>query len=264
MLRAFVDDSGSGGDSPWFVLAGYLGTVADWDAFDSEWQEVLCAEPRIEYFKMKQAERLRDQFEGFTPEQRDAKINALIDVILKRARQAVYVRAKQKDYDEIVKTQVPEMWDNAYFFLFPAFVTCCTSLEKWFGNSEPIHFVFDSHERFENPSKQLYNQILGAPVLAGRIVNVDYEDDKQFLPLQAADLLAWQVRRAFSFPQEKRRAHYDRANSCAWPPYSYILSRQDLQQGVDLMEQRARDYAQSLGVPLSAVQPWKNKGKGGQ
>jgi len=26
-LKAFIDDSGSGGDSPWFVLAGYLGTA---------------------------------------------------------------------------------------------------------------------------------------------------------------------------------------------------------------------------------------------
>jgi hypothetical protein len=33
-LRAFIDDSGSGGDSPWFVLAGYLGTVEAWEAFD--------------------------------------------------------------------------------------------------------------------------------------------------------------------------------------------------------------------------------------
>lgn len=41
MLRAFIDDSGSGGDSPWFVLAGYVGTVGyqlvvapgTWDVF---------------------------------------------------------------------------------------------------------------------------------------------------------------------------------------------------------------------------------------
>ena len=35
MLKAFIDDSGSAGDSPWFVLAGYIGTVEEeWDRFD--------------------------------------------------------------------------------------------------------------------------------------------------------------------------------------------------------------------------------------
>ena len=146
------------------------------------------------------------------------------------------------------------MWDNAYFFLFPSFVAACTSMEKYWGQSDPIHFIFDSHERFEKPSKMLYNQIQDAPVFAGRIVNVDYFDDKQFVPLQAADLLAWQVRRAFCVPQEPRRAHFDKARACAWQPYHYILSRKDLEMALDLMEQRARVYAASLGIPVDVLQ----------
>ena len=55
MLRAFVDDSGSGGDSKWFVLAGYVGTVQQWELFDAPWIAALHAFPPIEYFKASEA-----------------------------------------------------------------------------------------------------------------------------------------------------------------------------------------------------------------
>jgi hypothetical protein len=53
VLKAFIDDSGSGGDSPWYVLARYLGTVEGCDSFDAQWNEVLHRNPRVEYFKLR-------------------------------------------------------------------------------------------------------------------------------------------------------------------------------------------------------------------
>ena len=60
-LRAFIDDSGSWGDFPWFVLAGYVGTVEAWDAFDESWRKsLLDGPPKLEYFKSSEAESLRE------------------------------------------------------------------------------------------------------------------------------------------------------------------------------------------------------------
>jgi hypothetical protein len=148
---------------------------------------------------------------------------------------------------------------QSIFFLFAGFITSAVALEKNFGQHKPIDFVFDSDERFENPSKILYGQMMDMNYFAGRIVNVHYEDDKEFLPLQAADLLAWQVRRAFCFPNEPRRGHFDSARACVQPHYAYIMSRKKLEQLHEAMEKRARAYAESLGVPLESVQPWKKK-----
>jgi len=64
VLKAFIDDSGSGSDSPWYVLAGYLGTVEGWDSFDGQWEQVLHEPPRIEYFKSS-AELKKLQVEGW-------------------------------------------------------------------------------------------------------------------------------------------------------------------------------------------------------
>ena len=71
MIRAFVDDSGSGGDSRYFVLAGYSATVPTWERFVDDWQVVIDATPAIKYFKMAEAESLKGEFQGFDARDRD-------------------------------------------------------------------------------------------------------------------------------------------------------------------------------------------------
>lgn len=62
-----------------------------------------------------------------------------------------------------------------------------------------IEYIFDSSQRFEKPSMMLYHLSLSShPNLSGKVVNVSYRNDKDFPPLQAADLLAWQIRRFFA------------------------------------------------------------------
>lgn len=244
MLTAFVDDSGSGGDSPWVVLAGYVGTVCDWAGFDSNWSKVLESQPRIEYFKSSEAESLKGQFLGASVDQRNAKIEALINVVGRHAQRAICARMRQEDYNDIIRPNVPEIWDDAYFFLFPAFIVAVLSMEKYHGKSEPAEFICDSSQRVDKRAVKLYDQLNRLPQFAGRIIDVSFQSDKECLPLQAADLLAWQVRRFFCVPDEPRRAHFEGARDCPkQDSFSAILSRNDLKELLVPMEKNARDYA---------------------
>ena len=62
MLTAFIDDSGSEGQGPVFVLAGHLSRTEVWSAFATRWQQVLDEAQSLPYFKMKEAHRLHDVF----------------------------------------------------------------------------------------------------------------------------------------------------------------------------------------------------------
>jgi len=81
MPLAFIDDSGSGGDSPYYILAGYSAPEATWAAFWPDWQAALDVAPKLQYFKMSEAESLKGQFSGFSSEQRTERVNRFIDVI---------------------------------------------------------------------------------------------------------------------------------------------------------------------------------------
>jgi hypothetical protein len=254
MLKAFVDDSGSGGDSPWVVLAGYVGTVCDWVGFESDWSKVLESQPRIEYFKSSEAESLKGQFVGASIDQRNAKIEALIDVIGRHAQRAICARMRQDDYNEVIRPNVPEIWDDAYFFLFPAFILAVLGMEKYHGNSEPAEFICDSSQRVDKRAAKLYHQLKQFPQFAGRIIDVFFRSDKEFLPLQAADLLAWQVRRFFCVPDEPRRAHFERAKDCPQQnSFSIVLGRNDLKELLVPMENNVRNYAAAQGIPLDVL-----------
>jgi hypothetical protein len=75
MALAFADDSGSGGETPYYVLAGYSAEESTWDAFWPRWQSVLDLMPRIEYFKMSEAESRKGQFLGFSPDEQTGMQN---------------------------------------------------------------------------------------------------------------------------------------------------------------------------------------------
>ncbi|MBS1982928.1 MAG: DUF3800 domain-containing protein [Bdellovibrionales bacterium] len=247
MLKAFVDDSGSGGDSPWVVLAGYVSTVQDWLAFEQDWVCALDTDPRIEYFKHAEAESLKGQFLGFTREARDAKIDALIKVIQNHVMLSIAARMRISDYNDVFRGWVPRDLDDPYYFLFTGIVLAAAGIERMYGHASPIEFVFDSSEVYENPSmvffrhmKHRYDHVSGA--------NVAYRDDKKFVPLQAADLLAWEVRRNFC-STEPRRRHYDAARQTLEPPFCHIVTKELLIGMRGAIEAKRIAVAEATGTP---------------
>ncbi|HEV8415085.1 MAG TPA: DUF3800 domain-containing protein [Bryobacteraceae bacterium] len=250
MLKAFIDDSGSGGDSTWYVLAGYLGTVDGWDSFDSLWAETLHADPYIEYFKGSEAESLRPdgQWAGISKQQRDAKIDALIKVIGQCARRSVCARLRQRDYDDLVKGNVPPMWDSPYYILFTTVVAACINIERLDGESDHVDFVFDSDQRHERQFSLMLPPVSRMQTLDGKLINAVRRDEKKFLPLQAADLLAWQTRRFCEPNNEPTRPHFLAARDC--PPKKnelFIMDRAKLSDMVQDMRETAARLAESLG-----------------
>jgi len=264
MLKAFIDDSGSGGDSPWYVIAGYVGTVEAWDAFEGPWRNVLDGPPKLEYFKASEAESLRSegQWSGISKDARNVRIDALIGVIQKFATRAIYVRMMQKDFNDVIKPYIPKKWDNAYFFLFMGFMAASTSIEKYVGEGQPIEFVFDCAEkkRIQDPSLLLYDQCMTLPQFGGRVHNIHYEDEKKFTPLQAADLLAWQIRRRFSVDGDIRPQFEMALSAPAERPFEHIVTREDLEGYGELMDRNAMENWAAMGLP-EEKRPWRRPRK---
>ena len=178
-------------------------------------------------------------------------------------QRAISVRVRQKCYNEIVKENVPELWDDAYCFLFPTLIAAVPGMERHFGNNEPAEFVFDSSQRLDKRAVELYRQLVELPQFKGRVPNVWFRSEMDDLPLQAADLLAWQVRRYFCSDSEPRRVHFDRARECPSElPYSYVLTRNTLKEVVIVMEENAQRYATRVGIPLEIIKEQVLRRKG--
>ena len=262
MLKAFVDDSGSG-DNKYFVMAGYVGPVTAWDSFDAPWRSVLADDPKIPYFHAVEAQSLRSDgvWAGISETERDSKIDRLIKVIHTSDIQAVYVRLKQADYDEIFRGKVPDKWDSPYYCLFSSFVSLCgLILPGQFAADGPIEFAFDNHQKYRKHGQEFYD---GTRLLIQEQTapNIHFRNDEDFPPLQAADLLAWQVRRAFCYPKEERRHYYECKNGGAGGHVAWSISPELLWSWRNQFEEFSRDLisriAESCGVELIGdIRPW--------
>jgi Protein of unknown function (DUF3800) len=105
VLQAFFDDSGNEPSSPLFVLAGLITTHEQWAKFSNEWQAILDGPPRLDYFKMAEAESLRKQFSmknGWNRESRDDTVLKLACLVSKYAIGGVYASLSHDNWARII------------------------------------------------------------------------------------------------------------------------------------------------------------------
>jgi len=197
VLQIWFDDSGKG-HGPVFVLAGYLAPVEDWCGFADEWKAVLGKEPnKLDYLKGYEAFGLRKQFKGWTETDRDQRVAEFLPLIDKYSGKGLAIVIPHDQFDKILK-QSFQPFRNPYMFAYA--LSFSVMLHFAHGNParEPIELIFDEdvikRKQAEKAYKEMF-RVYPADVtgLLGR-KEPRFENDKQFNPLQASDLLAYCVR----------------------------------------------------------------------
>jgi hypothetical protein len=197
-LQAYIDDSSSDTGDQRLFMAGYLNSAGDWRLFSEAWSEELKSEPTIDYLHMVEANNLRGQFKGWTIGARDLKLAGLVRVIRHFRPISFEFSVSREKYFSLVKPVSPHVTGNPHFI-------CCfgivSTLSRYLENSKiniPIDFIFDKQQGVsadillffdymkKNIPRKARKNISGIPV---------FMDDRLVLPLQAADMLAWHVRR---------------------------------------------------------------------
>lgn len=262
MLKAYVDDSGSDRKGPAYVLSGYVSDVDSWDSFAREWDRLLNETPAIKYFKMQEAESGKGQFEGWSDDEIKDKICSLISIVCQYAKNRIecifwqehydiahtwFLVQMQKQMNPLVFSKVKRIFSNPYFLTFCLMMTDYANRMEMENSSEITDFVFDSQGKlgrncvkwwkrmhavlpFERQRKYLPNE----PV---------HRDEQMFLPLQAADLIAWQTRR--------RLYEYHDCNIQAKRPELIMLETTPLFPN-RWNEGRLREFFAQLLVPVPA------------
>ena len=210
VLQGFVDDSASDvGDRRIFLVAVING-AEQWAAFADEWHRELQKDS-LAYFKMAEANSLRGQFAGWTRDRRDAKVLALARIIERHHPWFTFCSVSRKEYDEILAPVAPQGLKTPYYTCFWGVMKTTARYHQSLGIEDvpPVDFIFDDQgglgddaalfyrwaKESEDPETQ---RLLGSTPI--------FRDDKTMPPLQAADMLAWHIRK-----DHETGGHYDRA-----------------------------------------------------
>jgi hypothetical protein len=224
-LQAVVDDSGRG-NPPVFVLAGLAAKVEKWLGFPGAWDSVLKLEPKLAYFKMNDAHMLTGEFRGFSVAQRDQRLDAFVDVIEGHVEFAFRLVIPHVPYSQGLYGKIAKVIDQPYFLAFYRLMIFLLENEYNKPLGEKIDFVFDEQQQDELWVQSAYDGFVKcAPARLRHLIGdrPSHRSYRTFLPLQAADLYAWHVRRAF-----EARENGQVYSSSVWQRLESIPCKEDI------------------------------------
>jgi hypothetical protein len=260
MLDVYIDDSGRG-QGPAYVLSGYLAAPQVWMQFSREWRAELDVEPSVKYFKMKEAASGTGQFEGHKRELIAFRIGKLVSILERHQVKGVTVALDRDAFAEIIVPFVSQlkrspdetdqqaadkirMLANPYFHCFYQLILLLLNAQHKLGEIEPVDFFFDEQGKEGRDVRDYWHwfrDMHPEAAVRGMMANEPaFRDDKLFLPLQAADLSAWQVRNLLSILADSLDEHTElnpiMARLAEIPHLEYMMGYKQCQSFVDNWE----------------------------
>ena len=208
VFQAYVDDSGSEPQSQIFVFSGFVASHDEWARCSDEWQVELDRDIPLAYFKMAEAASLRGEFDrkrGWDEIARDKRVLALARIVRRFVKIRISAWISHDDWATHI-TSLPApvrrlSQDSPFSHLALQTILAVMVFQDRHGIIEPIDFIFDQSVGFDEEVLQWWPNVKWmiensarsdlARFLGSRPI---FRNEKCFLPLQAGDLYAWQVR----------------------------------------------------------------------
>ena len=201
VMRAFFDESGlNPKKDKALVMAGFLGTVEQWESVSDTWEQCLNQRPKIEYFKSDEADHLDGEFWQFNHMVASRKKNALAKIIGESELQGFFVSVghgllAQRNPSPRKRTAGSRTYDWGFF-------TATLGVLQYVRDHHPqetVDFIFDERRELGqcismfNELRELARGEMPWATVFGLAGTCIPGDDKKIPALQMGDLLAGEV-----------------------------------------------------------------------
>jgi hypothetical protein len=205
MFALYCDDSGTHSESDIAVAACWVSDELQWKHFGMDWTAANEVE-NFGVFHMADFVARKQQFadKEWNDEKRDRTIRRLINIIVTRRKHGFFAAVEKEAYDAEVPEELRtryKLGNNHYTF---AVRMCMGKVAKWrkrHAYKEPVQFVFDRMSKgrgeidavFELALKEGEEKALRENAIQKN--GWSFANKAEVLPLQAADILAWETLR---------------------------------------------------------------------
>jgi Protein of unknown function (DUF3800) len=204
MAVALYGDESESSESPrLFTLAAFVASnPTGWIDLVPAWQKMLCATGPypVDAFHANAVEQGNPPFDGWSPDQRrtlvDRAVEILADTTLSANLYAMGCTFVLDDLNALIPAsmgngEMPDIYERAYRVLLMNI--------NQFSQFRGIDVVFDKKKKAEGRVQRHFQTAKAAcdasPKLVGLLNTCSFADDRTVVPLQAADLLAYELRR---------------------------------------------------------------------
>lgn len=218
MIRAYLDESFDMKPRGVFAVGGLLGRGVAIFELERRWEAVLSRpDIGIRYFKASHCERGIGEFSKFvsnperiTSEERErlgSLSHEFLDAIVKMPFEptsylvAAGVGVVQEDFYEVIKDANSRaiLGDSPFRLAYDLAMIQYAWAMKELGTGDGVSFVCDECEQYSRLAREAYNGLRASnPNAAEYMGTYSSKDEKECIPLQAADAVVFEIRRALN------------------------------------------------------------------
>lgn len=198
------DDSGTDSDSPVAIAACYVATKSQWDSFAPNWNNIL-REEEIDFFHMTDfMAHPKNRVKPYCDWGADKKkrvYERLTGIIRIRVQHGFALTVGKKDYDDLIPQEMKMHYGKDHYGWA---VKCLMSeVSAWrtrWGITRPMKYVFSHIPKGKGTRGEILDILEAVREDPKEGINygvvkdgLSIQDMRLFPPLQAADILAWNM-----------------------------------------------------------------------
>lgn len=201
----------------------------------------------------------RGEFERWTRTETDYLCHRLQTAIIDSGVVAYGMACSRKDWDGLVSGDIRSVWGDAEGMCI---TNCFTKLIAWaqkFTFDPEMSFIFDSRtkevERRAKAVFDAYQRWIGMP----RLVEVSFLSSQKILPLQAADMIAWEFYQYANdilvngFIEAKRPQYRRLASNMPW--LGQIATRESIKKIMEHAQKQDAEKMKAMAAHFTSFDP---------
>jgi hypothetical protein len=195
-LHAYFDESGTHDSAQAIAVAGYISTAEQWELFNDEWSSAL-SEWSLKFFHMTDFANRANEYSGWSDEDRRLRFARLARIIDKHTIASIAVGFMRKSYDLTFDRQTKRFVGGPYGTAATmCFVEAAQKIRPLFPSAK-IAYVFESGGVGSGQILSVFKMNESDPENREhfKLLSLRFENKRDFAPLQAADILAYELYR---------------------------------------------------------------------
>jgi hypothetical protein len=194
-FTAYFDESGTHDGSEAVVVAGYLSTAERWIAFEAVWKATLADFDLPAFHMTDFAQNNNPPFKRWPEARRRDCFGRLLTIINQHVIGSVASVIPVRLYEQVFSPEAKAYVGGAYGLAAMQCQMVLGQVLRLTGVEGMIDYVFESGAEGVGQVAHAFNEIIREPGAQNhfRPLSVAFRDKRQFAPLQAADILAYEL-----------------------------------------------------------------------
>jgi hypothetical protein len=203
VLKAYLDESGTHDESPVLTVAGYLARPRRWQAWTKKWN---AAKRPVKIYHAADAANLHGEFEGWSHDQVAELAKKLLPTIVDAELRGIVIGIHMDEFRKAMagRNDLLEIFPSPYAACFQWLAQIIMNLQAHIGSNERIAFIHECND-FRRAALESFGWIKRYGNPQASIISLSFADKADAVPLQAADILAYEGNKRMREPERAER-----------------------------------------------------------